>query len=258
MGFFDRIRSSWAWDGSSGRPRSGNGASSFHLAWSCPRGSWVTAEATLEVLTMPAVSKLYFWAMQVSFTDRGRSGGGAHIGLQWHGQHPGGTAVNWGGYGPDGNELRGSISTLPSSTGNLNTRDYAWQAERPYRLRISRSTEHGPNGIDAWRGEVIDLTSGATTHIRDLWAAGTTLESPMVWSEVFADCDDPSVTVRWSDLGVIRDDGVEQMVTSASVNYQAIGDGGCRDTNSVVTAEGFEQTTSTARTTRQGARLEMT
>ena len=104
MGLFDRLRSSVRWTGATGRPRSGNGASSFHLFWDVPPGPWVEAAATLVVADPPTVPKLYFWALQVSFEDRGRGGGGAHLGLQWHAQHPGNTAVNWGGYGTNGQE----------------------------------------------------------------------------------------------------------------------------------------------------------
>jgi hypothetical protein len=255
VAFLDRWRARWAWDGSTGRPRSGNGASSFHLAWHHPEGRWVAAEATLEVVVPPVVPKLYFWALQVSFADRGRIGGGAHLGLQWHGEHPRGTAVNWGGYGPDGGELRGSTSPLPSATGNVNTRDYDWRPQRRYRLRVERAARPGPGGVDAWQGSVAELPDGPTTVVRDLWASGTLLTSPMVWSEVFADCDDPTVTVRWSDLHLVGDDARPVEVRSVGVNYQAIGDGGCRDTNSLATADGFVQTTATERSTRQGARL---
>ena len=99
--FVDGIR----WDGTVGAPRSANGASSFHLAWDAPTGPWLRAEAVLEVTEPPTVASLYFWALQVSFEDRGRAAGGAHFGFQWYPAHPGSTAVNWGGYAPDGGEL---------------------------------------------------------------------------------------------------------------------------------------------------------
>jgi hypothetical protein len=261
VGFLDRLRAGFRaarpWDGLSGRPPSGNGASSLHLVWQAPPGDWVTAEATLEILEPPAVDKLYFWAMQVSFHDRGRQGGAGHIGLQWHGAHPGGTAVNWGGYGPDGVELRGSPSPLPSATGNVNTRDYAWLPNRAYRLRVSWAPEPGPRGRSSWRGEIDDLTTGHTTHVRDLWAVGATLGDPLVWSEVFADCDDPSTIVRWSDLRLIDRSGAVAGVDAVSVNYQSLGDGGCANTASLVDDRGFRQVTNTQRTTRQGARLHL-
>ncbi|MBI2704953.1 MAG: hypothetical protein HYX32_06655 [Actinobacteria bacterium] len=256
MGFLDRVRSAFApWDGTTGRPPSGNGASSFHLGWSAPAGPWVSAEVTLEVLEPPTVNKLYFWAMQVSFTDQGRQGGAGHIGLQWHFDHPGKTAVNWGGYGPDGRELAGSRSALPSTVGNVNTRDYRWHAARPYRLRVSRSDEAGPDGKQGWRGEVVDLSTGAATHIRDLWAQGTALADPMVWSEVFADCDEPSTTVRWSDFHLVDAVGAVASADRLSVNYQTLSDGGCTTTSSSVDERGWVQATNTERTTRQGTVL---
>ena len=138
------------WDGTSGRPRSSNGASSLHLGWDVPQpvadDPWVAADAVLEVRSPPEVLALYFWALQASFTDRGRHGGAGHLGLQWYPAHPGSTAVNWGGYGPDGRELDGSASTLPSATGNPNTRDYAWSPATPYGCASSGSTRIRPIG----------------------------------------------------------------------------------------------------------------
>jgi hypothetical protein len=259
MGFLDRIKelASGGWNGTAGRPPSGNGASSFHLNWSAPAGPWVVAESTIEIVTPPDVDKLFFWAMQVSFDRQGRHGGAGHIGLQWHPQHPGRTAVNWGGYGPSGSELKGSQSALPSRTGNVNTRDYRWSPGRPYRLRVSRSPEPGPGGRLGWRGEVIDVDEEVVTVVRDLWAEGTTLASPVVWSEVFADCDDPTVIVRWSDLRLTDEAGRTATVDEVRVNYQSLGDGGCATTDSRV-AEGtaaFEQRTGVERVTRQGSTL---
>lgn len=256
MGFVDRVKAVFEpWDGLSGRPPSGNGASSFHLQWSAPEGMWVAAEATLEIVEPPTVPKLYFWAMQVSFTERGRKGGAGHIGLQFHHDHPGRTAVNWGGYGSGTGELRGSESPLRSTVGNVNTRDYEWHPRRPYRLRVSLADEPAPNGLQSWRGEVIDLSTGVRTFIRDLWAAGTTLAEPIVWSEVFADCDDPSTTVRWSEFRLTDAAGNVAVADRLSVNYQARSDGGCARTNSTVDDRGWIQTTNTDRVTKQGTVL---
>jgi len=255
MSFRASLRSALGrWDGTSGRPRSANGASSLHLGWPAPDGPWVTAEVTLEVLEAPSIPKLYFWAMQVSFTDRGRRGGAGHIGLQHHAHHPGSTALNWGGYTSAGGELSGSDSSLPSAAGNVNTRDYSWSPGRPYRLRVSSAGE-GPNGLSAWRGEVIDLTSGDRVHVRDLWAEGTTLSEPMVWSEVFADCDDPSTAVRWSDFRLGDAKGRTVTPDLVTVNYQRVSEGGCTRTNSSTDATGWVQTTNTERTTPQGSTL---
>jgi hypothetical protein len=243
------------WDGTTGPPRSSNGASSLHLAWELGGGPWAACEATLEVLVPPAVPKLYFWALQASFVGRG-GGGGAHLGLQWHPAHPGSTAVNWGGYGPDGRELSGSESSLPSTTGNVNTRDYQWVPARPYRLRIEPAPDRPPGS--AWRGSVTDLATGTTTVVRDLFARGDRLDGLMVWSEVFADCDDPSVTVRWSNLRALDVAGATHDVRAVRVNYQRVADGGCANTTSQLDpdASGFLQITATARTTPQGARLQ--
>jgi hypothetical protein len=223
----------------------------MHLRWDVPRGEWVGAEAVLEIVEPPRVPSLYFWALQVSFTDRGRAGGGAHLGLQWFPPHPGSTAVNWGGYAPSGLELTGSTSALPSATGNPNTRDFAWQPGTRYRLRVARTDGSDP----AWRGEVTDLASHATTHVRDLFAPGTALDAPIVWSEVFADCDAPPVRVRWTDLALLDASGTRHQVGSVVTSYQSVADGGCRSTNSAVAVDGFEQSTNTPRTNGPGTRL---
>lgn len=257
MGVWERIRQAISpmWDGTTGRPPSGNGASSLHLFWDVPPGAWTAAEVTLEVVEPPTVPKLYFWALQVSFSDRGRSGGGGHLGLQWHREHPGMTAVNWGGYGADGRELTGSTSVLPSATGNVNTRDYPWVPGRPYLLRVAPSPEPG-----AWRGSITDLEAGVTTHVRDLHAPGTTIDGPMVWSEVFADCDEPATAVRWSGLTLEAADGRRATVGGVRVNYQALAEGGCVTTDASVESgdrPGFVQRTGTTRVTRQGESLRL-
>jgi hypothetical protein len=247
-------------DGTRGRPPSGNGASSFHLSWDVGGGPWRAAEAVLEVLEAPGVPKLVFWALQVSFAGRGSAGGGAHLGLQWFPAHPGGTAVNWGGYGGDGRELEGSASALPSAPGNPNTRDFAWSPGRRYRLRIEPAPSVGqaaaPGRLRAWRGTVTDMETAATTVVRDLYASGDHLDGPMVWSEVFADCDEPGGRVRWSDLRLFGEGGRSMEVTTVRVNYQRVAEGGCVTTSS--TAEGpgqFVQATGTNRTTARGARI---
>lgn len=190
-------------------------------------------EATLEVIEPPSVDRLYFWALQATFIDtRGRPVAGAHLGLQWHGAHPGGTAVNWGGYRNDGSgrELDGDPSPLPSATGNANTRDFRWRPHTPYRLRID---------VDG-TGSVTDLSTTERTVVRRLHVAGAqALANAVVWSEVFADCDDPPTAVRWSDL--------EPRPRSARVTYQSFADGGCTNTEN-----GFTQRTSTRRSTPEG------
>jgi hypothetical protein len=233
-----------------GDPPSGNGASSFHLSWDLP-GEFAAVSVTLEVLEPPSVDRLYFWALQATFTDRGRDGGAAHLGLQWHPSYPGRTAVNWGGYRPTGSVLAGSESLLPSSAGNPHTRDYRWSAGRPYRLRIARS----PETLTAWRGSVTDLRSGRETVVRDLDAQGTHLRGVVMWSEVFARCEHPSVAVRWSAPEAVTDGGEVVRPTAVVVNYQSHGDGGCANTNSVADEVGLVQRTNCDRATPLGARL---
>jgi hypothetical protein len=234
-----------------GFPPSGNGASSFHLGWRLPAGAGhlVSASATLEVLTPPVVEHLYFWALQVAFPGAGA----AHLGLQWNHRHPGFGAVNWGGYAADGSLLAGTESPLPSTPDDPNTRDYPWQPGRPYKLGVHR-TEEG-----AWRGEATDLAAGDATTVRDLGAAAPHLGDPMVWSEVFARCDDPAVTVRWSEFEVVTDGGEPFAPSALVVNYQSHVEGGCANTTSVLDDRGgVLQITSTERTTPQGAALPLT
>lgn len=231
-----------------GFPPSGNGASSFHLGWSLPAGAGHLVEAgvTLEVETPPAVDRLYFWALQVAFPGAGA----AHLGLQWNNRHPGFGAVNWGGYATDGSLLAGTESPLPSTPDDPSTRDYPWEPARPYRLLVRRAAE------GEWRGEVTDVRTGSTTAVRDLASAAPYLAGPMVWSEVFARCDDPSVTARWSDFQVTTDRGDRFAPTGLTVNYQSHSEGGCANTTSVLDDQGGAlQTTNTERLTPQGSTL---
>jgi hypothetical protein len=223
-----------------GRPPSANGASSLHLAWRVPTDEeLVEASVNLTVPVLPDVPRLYFWALQVSFAH----GAGAHLGLQW-GADPARRLrhVNWGGYGPTGAELSGSTSDLPSSFANPNTRDYDWEAGRPYRLRIARTPE-------GWAGWVDD------TLVRCLDAPGESLHSPMVWSEVFADCDHPAVAVRWSGLEVVTRSGRCVPINEATTSYQSRQQGGCDNTSSVTDGDAFVQTTNSLRGAPPGALL---
>ncbi len=227
-----------------------------------PDHPWTAVEATLEVLVAPQVPALSFWALQALFVDRGRAGGAGHLGLQWHPDHPGSTAVNWGGYDAGGRELSGSGSDLPSALHNPNTRDLTWSENVPYRLRIHRPppdqvTEPPAPGLVAWRGEVTDLDADRTTVVRDLWAAGTTLSAPVVWSEVFAACDDPTSVVRWHELRLTDDDGRSTEADRVRVSYQAVDDGGCVTTDVGVDPVGVVQVTGRARRTPDGAIVEL-
>jgi hypothetical protein len=218
------------------------------VLWQLPPGAGHLVEAgvTLEVVTPPEVDHLYFWALQVAFPGAGA----AHLGLQWNHRHPGFGAVNWGGYAADGSLLDGTASPLPSTPDDPNTRDYPWQPARAYQLAVRRA------GRGVWRGEVTDLVSGDISVVRDLMGTAPFLGDPMVWSEVFARCDDPSVTVRWSDFEVVTDHGDRLAPTRFTVNYQAHGDGGCANTTSVRDDRGgVQQRTNTQRLTPQGATL---
>jgi hypothetical protein len=241
----------------SGEPRSPNGASSFHLVWTVPQVPLQSVAATLEVLEPPTSNRLYFWALQVSFSGERRLQGSGHIGLQWNRRHPGSTAANWGGYQqstPQRSLLSGSESALPSARNDPNTRDYGWKPGHRYRMAIAKGTG-APDGLVAWRGTVTDLESGEEVVVRDLYSSGSHLTSPMVWSEVFARCESPAVTVRWSDLTAVAESGEEVRPRAVRINYQSRADGGCDNTTVAVDELGILQTTSTTRQVPQGAAL---
>ena len=78
----------------------------------------------------------------------------------------------------------------------------------------------------------------------------------MVWSEVFAGCDAPSVTVRWSRLQGLDVTGEQVLPAAMLVNYQAEEAGGCPNTTVVQDeAGGFLQVTNVPRLVKQGAVL---
>lgn len=250
MGWLTRFTGRVASGGqrTTGLPTSSNRASSFHLAWvwDGPEPDLVEVAATLTVVDPPTVDRLHFWALQASFLEgpgAGRRHGGGHTGLQWHPGHPGGTAVNWGGYGADGRELPGSTSPLPSALGNANTRDLSWEPGRPHRLSIHR-------GLDGWAASVDG------TVIRELHVGGDWLGSVLVWSEVFARCDDPTSAVRWSDLSATTRTGATVRPRAVQTRYQSVPDGGCSNTSSDPDgAGGVVQRTCVTRTSRPGALL---
>jgi hypothetical protein len=233
----------------SGLPPSANGASSAHAWWECP-GPLREVAVTLEVLVPPSVPWLHFWALQVAFVDGGRRTGGAHLGLQAAPWHPGGTAVNWGGYAEAGGELDGTASALPSAAGNANTRDFPWLPRRAYRLRVA------PGGAPGrWAGEVTDITTGTATVVRELRCPGTALVAPVVWSEVFAPCDAPGTAVRWSDPVARGIDGRLAVPPAVRATYQSVADGGCSNSATFLDGAAVVQATATDRRVPHGSRL---
>jgi hypothetical protein len=229
-----------------GYPTSPNRASSLHLRWELPPGvgAVVAASVVLVVEAAPPVPDLYFWALQASFFDSaGRHYGGGHLGVQWHPQHPGSRAVNWGGYAPDGRILDGSASPLPSATGNPNTRDLWWDPGQSYTLTIERAAEGG------WVGAV------GGVPVRTLEAGGDRLDALMVWSEVFAPCDAPPLAVRWSGFRATTTQGRVVAPVAVHVNYQRRAEGGCDNSTALADGDTVRQITGTQRLVPQGTRL---
>jgi hypothetical protein len=258
MGWRELLGISRTGERTHGRPQSGNAASSFHLFWDLPRHDPLhEVSATFELLDEPMRDDLYFWALQAGFADANGAYGGAHFGFQWHPQYPDKRAVCWGGYANVGGELDGGPTTFPSIDGNTNVCMYRWTTGQRWTWRIRHvtdSTATSPPGQSTWRAEFDDPNTGETVPIRDLWCRGDRLIDPMVWSEVFAHCDDPCVRVRWSDLTARTADGVVRP-TAVSVNYQSFADGGCTNTDVYDDGIGIVQSTNTGRMTTQGTRL---
>ncbi len=225
----------------------GKGVSSFHLWWlDPPHEPVVEVSVTLEVLELPAVSRLYFWALQATFGDSSRQFGGAHLGLQWNPRYPASRAANWGGYANVGDVtsiLEGTVSPLPSTPNDPNTRDYPWQPGVPYRLRISRSDV-------GWRGEITDTSTGQAQLVRDLLASGDRLTSATMWSEVFARCDHPSAMVRWSSPEWLTASGAVVVPRRVRVTFPSGGD--CPNTDIGIDGVGVFQRTNTSRSHRDG------
>lgn len=225
-----------------GEPTSSNGASSLHLVWRLPDVPLIEVSTVFELVAEPSVPRLYFWALQASFLQGGLHSGAAHLGVQWHPAYPNNRAVNWGGYGPDGHELDGSLPELPSTLDNPNTRDFDWESGLPYRFLIARS----PDVAGAWRGTVTNLATGEPTVVRDLYAAGSHLRGPIVWTEAFCRCEQPPVLARWSGFRAATEDGPAP-VEAMQVSYQSYAQGGCTNTTARPDGDGFLQITGVSR-----------
>jgi hypothetical protein len=229
-----------------------NGVTAFHLWWQGIDGGepLVEVSATLSVLRQPTSDRLYFWALQASFLSDSGANGAAHIGLQWNPRHPGFKAVNWGGYA-DISDVRsildGTPSPLPSTPSDPNTRDYPWREGVPYRLRIS------PGSPSGWQGSITDLSTGETTVIRDLLAAGDRLGGFVVWAEVFAACNHSQTVVQWSDFEARTPSGDVRAPASVRLTFPTGGD--CPNTDVVMSQMGLLQITNTVRTARDAAVL---
>jgi hypothetical protein len=141
---------------------------------------------------------------------------------------------------------------------NPNTRLFPWQPRRRYELRVRRvPSSPGPDGIHAWQATVDDLASGEQTIVRDLHVRGRYLADPVVWSEVFARCDDPTVSVRWSNLRAVTVTGRPAVPDAVSVTYQPRSQGGCDNTTVRLDGNAVAQDTNAARTVPDGSVLRL-
>jgi PKD repeat protein len=247
-------------------PADSPGASSFHLWWHNMNNTYDEVSVKIRVTDPPVGDPLYFWALQVEFTDSDDDEilSGAHVGLQsWNGSdYPNGRAVNWGGYISDAgqaqfgpglpSELVGSTSDLPSAEGNVNTRNYNWSSAKTYRLHIFKvANEPGqPAGTTRWRAQINDLTLATATTIRDIYAYGDRITGISMWSEIFAACSAESVSVKWSEpWAEIYGTSTKEYPDEFYVTYQSHASGGCHNTNSYYDGTGFVQKTLTTRIT---------
>ena len=232
----------------SGYPTSSNRASSLHLSWELPPGTGpvVAVSARLTVDALPPVAELYFWALQASFRD-GPAAGTAAPTSACSGTRPTRAPAPSTGAGTRRAAaiLPGSESALPSGSGNANTRDYWWEPAVPHLLTIERAAGGG------WAGSVDG------THVRTLAAGGDRLDGLMVWSEVFARCDDPPVAVRWSGFRATLATGEVVSPVALRVNYQGRSQGGCDNTSAIPDGDGVVQVTNTPRQVPTGARIEL-
>lgn len=244
------MNSSNTFDGLRNYPISSNAASSMHLFWNQGIQLFKSVEATIQVNNTPSSKDIYFWALQVEFSKNGKRVGGAHTGLQHHNSYPSSSAINWGGYNSEGLELDGSESELTSAINNQNTRDYPWANGVAYTYKISQSLNS-----KNWTASVRNNQTGIETVIRELFIDADYIAAPMVWTECFARCDAESVSVNWSDLKTIDQDGTVTNIDQVRVNYQKLSDGGCINTNSSVSNNNFVQTTNTGRTNLDGTLL---
>ena len=235
-----------------GPPPSPNGASSFHFWWDVAEPlAWVSVD--LEASLPPGAGGLAFFALQASFWSAGGHEGGAHTGLQRHPRHPEGRAVNWGGYDRDGAVLPGSESPLPSALDDPNTRDYPWETETRYRLTIGPRTLR-PEGA-AWPARIRDLEADRETTIRELFCPGDHLRAPVVWTELFCDCDAPGVAARWTRPRAADPDGRPVPVTGGRVTYQPYESGGCSNTDVSISEGAVVQQSNRPRGAPHQARL---
>lgn len=227
----------------------------FHLWWQgMPTAEdpdpMVSVSATLEVLRPPEVAKLYFWALQATFCDEhGTPLGAAHAGLQWNPRHPGSRAVNWGGYRTNGasNEtLTGTVSKLEGIPGDVNTYNFPWKPNRPYRFDIERS------GI-GWRATITDVEAKETTVIRDLSVGGDRLANVVMWTELFCGRSDPPASVRWTTPWARRMSGEVVQPTGMTVRYP--GGSKWRRTATSWDGTGFVQATDSRRTVPEASVL---
>ena len=238
-----------------GLPPSPNGASSFHIWWDVPAVPLASVSVILEVLRPPEVSRLAFFAVQASFWSDARHEGGAHAGIQWNPRHPRNLAVNWGGYDRGGAILPGTESPLPSAPRDPNTRDFDWQPGFRYRLTIGPRSP-GTENPGRWPARIEGLETGEDVVVRYLLCGGDHLRAPVVWSELFTRCDDPSIEVRWSEPNALGFDGEPVQVDRGRVTYQAYDAGGCTNTTVEVDRVGIVQRSGSERRTAHDSVVE--
>ena len=186
--------------------------------WELPPagGPIVAASARLIVEAAPPVDELYFWALQASFTDgsgrraRRRPPGPAVARRRTRAPAP-----------PTGAATRPAAAILPGSESALPSAHRQRQHPRPGGSRAC------PTALDDRAGAPaagLGRARSTAPSCARLAAGGDRLDGLMVWSEVFARCDDPPVAVRWSGFAATVADRRGPLARRpCAVNYQARG-----------------------------------
>ncbi|GMQ94688.1 MAG: hypothetical protein BMS9Abin12_2193 [Acidimicrobiia bacterium] len=209
---------------------------------------------TLEVKRRPEIDRLVTFAIQGAFVKPG--GGSCNFGLQHHPQFPKRGAVNWNGYDAKGDPLDSTAPTLPSSTDDVATRDYAWEQGVPYQFTVARGNE-GSDGDFPWTGSITNQRTGEREMVRELVSKSPHMRAPVMYIESFSPCDGPGFEARWSNAIAVSLDGGVRAVQSMRVDYQPHAAGGCTNTNASVEGSAFVQRVGQMRTTKPGTTIRL-
>ena len=139
----------------------------------------------------PDRSWLYFFSLQVNFTDDDEWG---HGGLQWAGvsefENSGNLGINWGG---------GSQSRGYGGLGQDN-RPFEWECGKWYRYRVIRLDQNA-EGLFRWGFSVLDLETEAEMQCDPIHTESEFISQAAVFTETGygVRCETPAVVVHWRE-----------------------------------------------------------